>query len=113
MNTTTKIFITGADGFIGSHLTERLVKAGYSVRALYQYNSYGRAGWLDDIHPRVIDSTELVAGDIRDSEMMSSATKGCDVIIHLAALIAIPYSYQAPQSYVETNVMGTLNMLCR
>lgn len=104
-----KVFVTGADGFIGSHLCEALVMQGYDVRALTYYNSFGTNGWLDSSPYK--EQMEIVVGDVRDPFQMISLTKDVDAILHLAALIAIPYSYQAPQAYVETNVQGTLNML--
>lgn len=100
--------VTGADGFIGSHLTETLLAAGYRVRALSQYNSFNNWGWLDDIrHPDL----EIVSGDVRDPNFCREFVRGADTVFHLAALIAIPYSYVAPDSYVDTNIRGTLNML--
>ena len=107
----TKVLVTGADGFIGSHLTERLVADGYDVRALALYNSFGSWGWLDKLAPAVIRKIEVVTGDVRDAACMREAVKGCDIVFHLAALIAIPYSYRAPESYIDTNVKGTLNVL--
>lgn len=107
----TKVLVTGADGFIGSHLTERLVAEGYDVRALTLYNSFGSWGWLDKFDPAVIRRIEVVPGDVRDAACMRQAVKGCATIFHLAALIAIPYSYRAPESYIDTNVKGTLNVL--
>lgn len=104
-----KVLVTGADGFIGSHLTEALVQAGHSVRALCQYNSFSSWGWLDGSPCR--GDIEVVLGDVRDPAQMRSICKGVDTIYHLAALIAIPYSYHAPSSYVDTNVQGTLNVL--
>lgn len=99
--------VTGADGFIGSHLTEMLLKEGWRVRALCQYNSFNSWGWLEGVaHP----SLEIVSGDVRDSAFCRTLLKGVDTVFHLAALIAIPYSYDAPQSYVETNISGTLNI---
>lgn len=103
-----KILVTGADGFIGSHLTERLVGLGHEVRALAQYNSFNSWGWLDDVPCR--DAIEVVSGDIRDPHFCRRMCEGVDVVYHLAALIAIPYSYVAPASYVDTNVTGTLNI---
>ena len=103
-----KVLVTGADGFIGSHLTEALLKDGYPVRALAQYNSFNNWGWLEDIRPN--SNLEIVCGDVRDLNYCREISKGIDVIFHLAALIAIPYSYIAPESYIETNVKGTLNM---
>ncbi len=102
------ILITGADGFIGSHLTEMLLGLGYNVRALSQYNSFNYWGWLEDIPAR--DQLEIVSGDIRDPNYCREITKKTDTIFHLAALIAIPYSYIAPDSYVDTNIKGTLNI---
>ncbi|WP_445779157.1 NAD-dependent 4,6-dehydratase LegB, partial [Shewanella sp.] len=103
-----KALITGADGFIGSHLTELLVKEGFQVKALCQYNSFNDWGWLEDVGCR--GQIEVVNGDIRDSRFCRHITKDVDIIFHLAALIAIPYSYLAPESYVDTNVLGTLNI---
>jgi len=103
-----KVLVTGADGFIGSHLTESLLKDGYPVRALAQYNSFNNWGWLEDI--RQNSNLEIVCGDVRDPNYCREISKGIDVIFHLAALIAIPYSYIAPESYIETNVKGTLNI---
>ena len=94
-----KIFVTGADGFIGSHLTESLVKSGYEVRALAQYNSFNSHGWLSDLEPNVFNQLEIVSGDVRDGSQMKGCMAGCDAVVHLAALIAIPYSYLAPRSY--------------
>jgi len=102
------ILITGADGFIGSHLTEMLVKEGAKVKALSQYNSFNNWGWLEDID--CLDEVEVVCGDVRDSAYCNSITKGQDIIFNLAALIAIPYSYVAPESYVDTNIKGALNI---
>ncbi len=103
-----QVLVTGADGFIGSHLTEMLVQNGYSVKALSQYNSFNNWGWLDDIS--CIDKIEVVTGDVRDPYFCKEITKGVGIIYHLAALIAIPYSYVAPDSYVDTNIKGTLNI---
>lgn len=103
-----KILVTGADGFIGSHLTEMLLAKGYKVRALSQYNSFNYWGWLEDIKPNY--NLEVVSGDIRDPHYCKEITKGIDIIFHLAALIAIPFSYIAPDSYIDTNVKGTLNI---
>lgn len=102
------ILVTGADGFIGSHLVERLVDEGARVRALVLYNSFNSWGWLDDSKCR--DQIEIVAGDVRDPHFCRSLLKGVDVVFHLAALIAIPYSYRAPDSYIDTNVRGTTNI---
>ena len=102
------ILVTGADGFIGSHLTELLLSEGYNVRALAQYNSFNNWGWLEQVSsPRL----EVVCGDVRDPDYCRHITRGMDTVMHLAALIAIPYSYVAPDSYVDTNIKGTLNML--
>lgn len=106
-----KILVTGADGFIGSHLTEFLVEQGYKVRAFIYYNSFNSWGWLDSFPRDKINKIEVFAGDIRDPHGVEAAVKDCDVIFHLAALIAIPFSYRSPDSYVETNVKGTLNVL--
>jgi UDP-glucose 4-epimerase len=107
----TKVLVTGADGFIGSHLVERLVTDGASVRAMCLYNSQGSWGWLDGTSPQVRDSIDVRLGDVRDAEWVSETCKGVQVVLHLAALIAIPYSYTAPRSFVDTNVTGTLNVL--
>jgi len=106
-----KILVTGADGFIGSHLTESLVKSGFSVRALVLYNSFGSWGWLDHVNPAIVNSIEIFSGDIRDPYAASKAVEGCSTVLHLAALISVPYSYQSPEAFVATNVQGTLNML--
>lgn len=106
-----RILITGADGFIGSHLTERLVRRGVEVRAFVQYNSLGSWGWLDDSPAEVRQNLDVFAGDVRDPHGVRTAMTGCDVVLHLAALIAIPFSYHSPQTYVETNVLGTLNIV--
>ena len=103
-----KILITGADGFIGSHLTEMLVSKGLNVRALVQYNSLNEWGWLENCKER--SKLEVLSGDIRDPHYCINATKDVDIIFHLAALIAIPFSYVAPDSYIDTNVKGTLNI---
>jgi len=105
------ILITGADGFIGSHLTEALVRLGYKVRAFVMYNSFNSWGWLDRASPDIKKVLEVFSGDVRDPYGVKEAMKGCDVVIHLAALIAIPYSYHSPETYVDTNVKGTLNIL--
>jgi len=102
------VLVTGADGFIGSHLTELLVQQGYRVRALAQYNSFDSWGWLEDIAN--LKEVEVVSGDVRDPHFCEQLTQGIDWVFHLAALIAIPYSYVAPDSYVDTNVKGTLNI---
>lgn len=106
----TKVLVTGADGFIGSHLTELLVEQGYEVRALAQYNSFNFWGWLEDVECR--KDIEIVCGDIRDPDVCRRITRDVDIVFHLAALIAIPYSYEAPASYVDTNINGTVN-ICR
>ena len=106
-----KILVTGADGFIGSHLTEALVRQGYDVRAFVLYNSFNSWGWLDDCAPDVAGQFEVFAGDIRDPYGVKKAMQGCDTVMHLAALIAIPYSYHSPDTYVDTNVKGTLNIV--
>ncbi|VVE49610.1 dTDP-glucose 4,6-dehydratase [Pandoraea anapnoica] len=103
-----KVLVTGADGFIGSHLTELLVREGYEVKALSQYNSFNYWGWLEDV--ACLKEIEVLNGDIRDAHYCKHITKDVDTIFHLAALIAIPYSYVAPESYVDTNVRGTLNI---
>jgi UDP-glucose 4-epimerase len=105
------VAVTGADGFIGSHLVERLVERGDTVRALAQYNSFGSWGWIDSLAPETRDKVEVVSGDIRDAGCVLEFVRGVDIVYHLAALIAIPYSYRAPRSYVDTNVSGTLNVL--
>ena len=104
-----KVLITGADGFIGSHLTEALIAAGYEVRALVLYNSFNSWGWLDEVD-NIHQQCEIVSGDVRDPAFCQYIMQDIDVVYHLASLIAIPYSYHAPSSYVETNVTGTLNM---
>lgn len=106
-----RILVTGADGFIGSHLTELLVREGYDVRAFVQYNSFNSWGWLDECDADVAGCFEVIAGDVRDPFGVKAAMKGCDSVIHLAALIAIPFSYHSPAAYVETNINGTLNVL--
>ena len=106
-----KVLITGADGFIGSHLTESLVRAGYAVRAFVMYNSFNSWGWLDHISAGVKANIEIIAGDVRDPHGVNEAMRGCDAVLHLAALIAIPYSYHSPDTYLDTNVKGTLNVL--
>ncbi|MDD5029132.1 MAG: SDR family NAD(P)-dependent oxidoreductase, partial [Rhodoferax sp.] len=106
-----KILVTGADGFIGSHLTEALVRAGYDVRAFVLYNSFNSWGWLDRCVPDVKGKFEVFSGDVRDPNGVRTAMKGCDAVLHLAALIAIPYSYHSPDTYVDTNIKGTLNIV--
>lgn len=106
-----RVIVTGADGFIGSHVVEALVAAGAEVTALALYNSFDAHGWLDDLAPAVLDAIKVVRGDVRDSSFVMRLLKKQDVCFHLAALIAIPHSYDAPQSYVATNISGTLNVL--
>ena len=107
-----KIFLTGADGFIGSHLAELLVKKGFNVKALTYYNSFNSWGWLDHINQKVRKDIEIITGDIRDEQLISNTIKKkIDVVINLAALIGIPYSYRAPKSYIDTNVYGLMNIL--
>jgi len=106
-----KILITGAEGFIGSHLCEILVERGATVKALVLYNSYGDIGCLNDLPKNYLNSIEIIFGDIRDQNLITDISKNIDIVFHLAALIAIPYSYKAPKSYIETNVLGTLNIL--
>ena len=106
-----KLLVTGADGFIGSHLVEKLVRDGHSVRAFVQYNSFNTWGWLDSCSSDVRGNFEVFAGDIRDPYGVKQAMSGCSSVAHLAALIAIPYSYHSPDTYVDTNIKGTLNVL--
>jgi NAD dependent epimerase/dehydratase len=106
-----KVLVTGADGFIGSHLVEALVRAGYSTRAFVLYNSINSWGWLDHCDADVAGQFEVFAGDIRDPNGVRDAMRDCDTVLHLAALIAIPYSYHSPDTYVDTNIKGTLNVL--
>jgi NAD dependent epimerase/dehydratase len=106
-----KILVTGADGFIGSHLTEELVRQGYDVKAFVYYNSFNSWGWLDTSPESIKKELEVFAGDVRDPHGVKEAMKGCDVVLHLASLIAIPYSYHSPDTYVDTNIKGTLNVL--
>ena len=106
-----KVLITGADGFIGSHLTEAAVRAGHDVRAFVFYNSFNSWGWLDGCAEDVKGKFEVFAGDVRDPHGVRSAMKDCDAVLHLAALIAIPYSYHSPDTYVDTNIKGTLNVV--
>ncbi|QEK11320.1 SDR family NAD(P)-dependent oxidoreductase [Crassaminicella thermophila] len=110
-----KVLITGSEGFIGSHLTERLVELGAKVTALVQYNSFNNWGWIDTLDNRIKKEIEVYTGDIREYDNMAKVIQGRDVVFHLAALIAIPYSYQSPAAYVRTNVEGTLNVMeaCR
>lgn len=107
----TKVLVTGADGFIGSHLVEELVKDGYEVRAFVLYNSFNTWGWLDALPRETQDKIEVFTGDVRDSNAVRTAMEGMDAVLHLAALIAIPFSYYAPETYVDTNIKGTLNVL--
>jgi NAD dependent epimerase/dehydratase len=106
-----KILVTGADGFIGSHLTEALVRDGYEVRAFCQYNSFNSLGWLDHCQIDAQKDFQVFSGDVRDPHGVKRAMTGCEAVLHLAALIAIPYSYHSPDTYVDTNVKGTLNVL--
>lgn len=110
-----RVFVTGADGFIGSHLVELLVNLGADVRAMVYYNSWNERGWLRDISVETLKKIELFNGDVRDTERVRGGVSGCDYVFHLSSLIAIPYSYEAPRSYIETNVIGALNVLqaCR
>ncbi len=106
-----KLLVTGADGFIGSHLTEKLVAEGYRVRAFVLYNSFNTWGWLDTLPKGVLDEIEIFQGDVRDPNGVREAMGGMDAVFHLAALIAIPFSYHSPDTYVDTNIKGTLNVL--
>lgn len=106
-----KILVTGSDGFIGSHLTEELVRQGYEVKAFVYYNSFNTWGWLDTLSKDIKDSIQIFQGDIRDPNGVREAVKGVDAVFHLAALIAIPFSYHSPDTYVDTNIKGTLNIL--
>ncbi|MCI8931308.1 MAG: SDR family NAD(P)-dependent oxidoreductase [Lachnospiraceae bacterium] len=105
------VLVTGADGFIGSHLVEELLKDGYHVRAFVLYNSFNTWGWLDSFDKQTLDQIEVFTGDVRDPNAVRKAMEGIDAVLHLAALIAIPYSYYAPDAYVDTNIKGTLNVL--
>lgn len=111
MSYSKKVLITGADGFIGSHLTESLIEAGYTVRAFVYYNSFNSWGWLDNLPKEIISNIEIFSGDIRDPNGVRQAMKGVTSVFHLAALIAIPFSYHSPDSYIDTNIKGTLNVL--
>src|SRR5688500_139844 len=106
-----KVLVTGADGFIGSHLVEHLLRKNCSVKAFCYYNSFNTWGWIDTFPPEVQKQLEIFTGDIRDPNGVRTAVKDCDVIFHLAALIAIPFSYHSPDNYVDTNIKGTLNIL--
>ena len=106
-----KILVTGADGFIGSHLVEHLIEQDYAVKAFVMYNSFNSYGWLDSFEDSLMDKIEVFAGDVRDPNGIRTAMEGVDAVFHLAALIAIPYSYHSPDSYVDTNIKGTLNVL--
>lgn len=106
-----KVLVTGSDGFIGSHLTEELVKKGYQVRAFAYYNSFNTWGWLDTLPAKIMQNVEVFQGDIRDPNGVAEAMQGIDAVFHLAALIAIPFSYHSPDTYVDTNIKGTLNVL--
>jgi len=111
LSTCKKILVTGADGFIGSHITEALVRRGHKVRTFVMYNSFNTWGWLDHSSKEIKEQIEIFAGDIRDPYGVKEAMKGCDVVLHLAALIAIPYSYHSPDTYIDTNIKGTLNIV--
>lgn len=111
MTANQKILVTGADGFIGSHLTEELIRQGYDVRAFVYYNSFNSWGWLDQSSPEIKKSLDVFAGDIRDPHGVKEAMKSCTHVLNLAALIAIPYSYHSPDTYVDTNIKGTLNVV--
>ena len=106
-----KILVTGADGFIGSHLVESLVRLGFNVKAFTLYNSFNKWGWLDSLDNSVLSEIDVFSGDIRDPYGVKNAMEGCDTVLHLAALIAIPYSYHSPDTYIDTNIKGTLNVL--
>ena len=106
-----KVLVTGADGYIGSHLVELLVSKGYTVTAFVFYNSLNSWGWLDSLNNETLSKVNVIAGDVRDPHCIKHAIKGVDIIFHLAALIGIPYSYVAPDNYIDTNVKGTLNIL--
>jgi dTDP-glucose 4,6-dehydratase len=106
-----KVFVTGSDGFIGSHLVEKLIKLGHKVKAFTFYNSRGSNGWLDALDKKLLKDLEIISGDIRDYNFLEKKTKNIDAVFHLAALIAIPYSYVSPKSYIDTNITGTYNIL--
>ena len=105
------VMVTGADGFIGSHLAEELVKSGEKVRAFCLYNSFGSLGWIDTLPPEIRNEMDIFMGDVRDPNGVRTAMRGQERVFHLAALIAIPFSYHSPDSYVDTNIKGTLNVL--
>tara|TARA_B100000674_G_C37940258_1_gene962242 strand:+ start:968 stop:1975 length:1008 start_codon:yes stop_codon:yes gene_type:complete len=111
MSNKSRVLITGADGFIGSHLTEKLLKEGFEVKAFCMYNSNSSLGWLDSIDKSSLRGIDIILGDIRDPSCVFEAVKGCNQVFHLAALISIPYSYKAPSSYIDTNIHGTLNVV--
>jgi dTDP-glucose 4,6-dehydratase len=106
-----KVFVTGAEGFIGSHLVEKLIKFGHTVKAFTFYNFRGSNGWLDTLDAKILQNLSIISGDVRDYHFLEKQTKGFDVVYHLAALIAIPYSYHSPKSYIDTNIIGTYNIL--
>mgnify|MGYP000005421254 CR=1 FL=1 len=106
-----RVLVTGADGFIGSHLVEELLKEGYEVRAFCMYNSFNTWGWLDNLPKKILSQIDVFTGDVRDPNGVRTAMQDCNIVYHLAALIAIPYSYHSPDSYVDTNIKGTLNIL--
>jgi NAD dependent epimerase/dehydratase len=106
-----KVFVTGAEGFIGSHLVEKLIKFGHTVKAFTFYNFRGSNGWLDTLDAKILQNLSIISGDVRDYHFLEKQTKGYDVVYHLAALIAIPYSYHSPKSYIDTNIIGTYNIL--
>ena len=106
-----KVLITGSEGFIGSHLVEELIKSGYKVRCFVLYNSFNSYGWLNNLEKEILNNCEIIFGDIRDSSCVKNAVRGMDVIIHLAALIGIPYSYTASESYIDTNIKGAFNVI--
>ena len=106
-----KILVTGSEGFIGSHLVEKLVKEGFNIKALVYYNSFNSWGWLDTLEDKIKNNIEVVLGDVRSNDSVDKALKDCNKVAHLASLIAIPYSYETPKSYVDTNISGTLNIL--
>jgi len=109
--TNKRVLITGAEGFIGSHLTERLLSLGAKVKAFVMYNSFNKWGWIDTFKSREKNKLNVICGDIREADILKAALKDVDIVFHLAALIAIPYSYASPSSYVKTNIEGTLNLL--